>query len=78
MGPRTERARAAATPRTRTDPVGADLALVASPRGGERVAGDVFVDVDGLGVLAEVVEAGEPTVAVALERPFTGVFSAGI
>lgn len=55
--------------------VGPDLALDAGDRGGEGVSGDLLVDVHGLGVLAEVVEAGEAAGAVALKGPFAGVFS---
>lgn len=54
--------------------LGANLPLEARAGGGEGVHGDVFVDVNGLGVLAEVIEAGEAAGAVALERSLAGVF----
>lgn len=58
------------------DPVGPDLSL--EPRAGrrQRVSGNVFVDVDGLSVLPEVVESREAARAVTLERSFAGVFTA--
>ena len=57
-------------------PVRPDLPLEPSSGRGERIAGDLFVDVHGLGMLPEVVETGEAATAVALERPFTSVFPA--
>lgn len=51
-----------------------DLPLKPCPGRGERVTWNLFVDVHGLGMLPEVVEAGEAATAVALKRPFTSVF----
>ena len=42
---------------------------------GKRISGDVFVDVDRLSMLAEVIESGELPVAVAFEWSLAGVFS---
>ncbi len=55
-------------------PVGPDLPLEAGAGGGERVDGDVFVDVHGLRVLAQIVEAREPPRTVALEGTLARVF----
>ena len=54
--------------------VGPDLALEARDGGGQRVGGDVLVDVYGLGVLAQVVEAREASGAVTLKRTLAGMF----
>ena len=45
------------------------------PRRGEGITGNLFVYVYGLGVLSQVVQAREPSRAVALEWTFTSVFS---
>jgi len=57
-----------------SDSFGADLSLEAGAGGGKRVDRDIFVYVDGLGVLTEVVEAGEATGTVALEGSLASVF----
>lgn len=51
------------------------LALESGSAGCEGVTRDVLVDMDSLSMLAEVVKAGEPARAVALEWPFTSMFS---
>lgn len=56
-------------------PVGTDLPLKSGAGGSERVARDVFVQVHRLGVLAEVVQAGESARAVTLERSFSRVLA---
>ena len=58
------------------DPISADLSLITCTCCGERVARYFFVDVDRLGVLSEVVKAGESPITVALERTFSSVFPA--
>lgn len=58
-----------------TDPVGADLTLKPRPCGGERVSGDLLVDVDGLGMLAEIVETREATGTMALEGALSSVLA---
>ena len=58
-----------------TGTIGADGTDEARGGGGEGAVGDVFVDVDGVGVLTQVVETGEAAGAVTLEWPFAGVFA---
>lgn len=62
----------------RTDPIGADLALETGPRRGEGVARDLFVDVDRLCVLAEIVQAGKAAGTVALKGTFARMFPGGV
>lgn len=56
-------------------PVGAYLPLESSPRGREGVCGDVFVEMNGLSMLTEVVESREAAQAVTLEGTFSRVLS---
>lgn len=53
----------------------ADLTLEASPGGSQGITGDLLVDVDGLGMLAQVIETGESPGAVALKGTFAGVLT---
>jgi len=55
--------------------VGPDLTLESSSACCERVVGNVFVDMNCLGVLSQVIKTGESSSAVALKRPLAGVFS---
>lgn len=55
-------------------PVGANLPLVSRAGGGQRIERYVFVYVDGLGMLSEVVETRESSLAVALKRALASVF----
>jgi hypothetical protein len=57
--------------------VGPYLALEPRAGRGERFGRDVFVDVDGLSVLSEVVQARESSRAVALEGSFASVLTVG-
>lgn len=57
-------------------PVSADLPLISRTGSRQGVERYVFVYVDGLGMLSEIVEAGESSLAVALERALAGVFPA--
>lgn len=54
--------------------VGSNLPLEACARRGEGVHRDVFVDVHGLGMLSEVVEAGKSASAVTLKGALPSVF----
>jgi len=65
-------ARAAAR---RAHTIGTDLTLEASAGCGEGVAGDLFIYMDGLGVLAEIVKARKASRTVALERALACVFA---
>lgn len=53
---------------------GAHLSLKPRAGRGKRIDGNIFVNVDGLGMLAQVVEPGESSGAVTLEWSFAGVF----
>lgn len=57
------------------DAIGANLSLESGPSGCQRVPGDIFVDVNRLGVLSEVIQPRKAAGAVALERSLAGVFS---
>jgi hypothetical protein len=63
----------AAIPR-RAYSVGPDLTLEPCAGSSKRVAWYVFVHVDGLRVLAEIVKTGEPARAVTLKGSFSGMF----
>lgn len=52
-----------------------DLALEPSSRGGQRIPWYFFIDVDGLGVLSEVIESRKASRAVALKGTFSGVLA---
>ena len=54
--------------------IGPDLALETGAGGGQRVGGDILVDVHGLSVLAQVVEPREAPRAVTLKRTLAGMF----
>lgn len=56
--------------------VGADLSLESGAGRGEGVPWDVFIDVDCLRMLAQVVESGESSGTMALKRAFTCVLAA--
>jgi hypothetical protein len=56
------------------DSVCTNLPLESRAGGGERVHGDILINVYGLRMLAEIVQAGETSRAMALEGPFAGVF----
>ena len=58
-----------------TNAVGANLSLEACAGGGKRIARDVLVDVDGLRMLTQVIEARESSGAVALKGTFSCMFS---
>ena len=59
----------------RTHSVRSDLSLKPRAGSGKRITRYLFVNVDGLSVLAQVVQSGEPTRTVALEWPLTGMFA---
>ena len=59
----------------RPDAVGPDLTLEARASGSQRIPGDLFVDMHGLGMLPQVIKTGESPGAVALERTFAGVLA---
>ena len=56
-------------------PLGADLALKSSAARGKGIVGNVFVYVDRLGVLPQVIEARESSATVAHEWSLASVFS---
>ena len=58
-----------------TNPICADLTLEARASGSQRIPGDLFVDMHGLGMLPQVIKTGESPGAVALERTFAGVLA---
>ena len=60
-----------------SDSVGTDLALEAGASGGQRVAGYVFIAMDGLGVLAQIVQSRKSPTAVTLKGSFSGMLSIG-
>lgn len=53
---------------SRAQPVRPNLSLIASAGSGERLCGNVFVDVDGLSMLAEVVKSRESSITMTLKR----------
>lgn len=57
-------------------PICAHLALCAGDAGSKGVPRDVFIDMNRLSMLSEVVQAGESARAMALEGPFACMFSA--
>ena len=59
----------------RPHPIRAYLSLKPSPSGRERIAWYLLIDVDGLGMLPQVVEAGEAPRAMALEWSFAGMLA---
>ena len=59
----------------RSDPVGPNLPLESSSRCGKRVDRDVFVDVNRLGVLSQVIQPRESPRAVALKGTLASMFS---
>jgi hypothetical protein len=67
-------ARAWAAISRRTYSISPDLTLEPRAGSGERIAWYILIHVDGLGVLAEVVETRESARAVTLERSFSGMF----
>lgn len=56
--------------------VGADLSLIPGARGRQGVSRYFLVDMHGLSVLSEIIQAREAPAAVALERAFACVFTA--
>jgi hypothetical protein len=72
-GPNTARCRSS-SPARLPHSVGPNLPLEPRPGSGERVDGNLFVRVHGLGVLPQVVQAREASFAVTLERALAGVF----
>jgi hypothetical protein len=56
-------------------PICPDLALEPSSRGGQRIPRYFFIDVDGLGMLSEIVESRKASRAVALEGTLSGVLA---
>jgi hypothetical protein len=58
-----------------SDPVGSDLTLEAGPGGGEGVPGNLLIDVDGLRMLPQIIEAREPPRAMALKRTLPRMLS---
>lgn len=56
-------------------PLRPDLPLKSRPRGRQRIPGDLFIHMDRLRVLSEIVEAGEAPRAVALEGALARVFA---
>jgi hypothetical protein len=65
-----------ARPRAALGPnsIGTDLTLEPSSGGGKRVTRDLFVDMHGLGMLSQVIQAGEAPRTVTLERPLPRMF----
>lgn len=59
----------------RPDAVGPDLTLEARAGRGQGISGDLFVDVDRLGMLTEIVQPREATGAMALKRALARVFA---
>lgn len=57
------------------DSIGPYCPLKSGTGGSEGVVRDIFIYMDGLGVLSEIVEAGEFSLAVALEGSLAGMFS---
>lgn len=65
------------SPRTtsgRADSICPNLPLEPCSCGSERISWDIFINMDCLGVLAQVIKARETAGAVTLERSFAGMF----
>lgn len=60
------------------NPVRPDLSLEPGTGCCQGIDGDIFVDMDGLGVLAKVVQTREAPRAMALEGAFACVFPGGV
>jgi len=63
------------SPSALTHPISPNLSLEPRAGRGQRVHGDVLIHMYGLGVLSQIVQAGETPGAVTLEWAFTSVFS---
>lgn len=72
----TTRAACSASARTTggSDTISANLALESSPCRSQRIGRDLLIDMNGLGMLTEVIESGKPAIAVALKGTLARMF----